>query len=221
MITEETIATLEAIDERFYRESAVAFAKQREQPWPGWARVLAGWTPASVLDAGCGHGRFVEVLPESTEYIGVDRSAALLDRARAKYGDRFAQVDVVRDPLPGCHALVAAFGVLHHVPGEHRRRALIEKLLAAVAPGGRLVVTFWRFAHEERFQKKLVPWDQVGLRSEDVEPNDHLLTFDGRLRYAHHFSDEEVARLVDGLRVLDDFESDGEGGKLNRYLILG
>lgn len=43
-----------------------------------------------ILDAGCGYGRLLDILPASWagEYLGVDLSPSLIERARALYGHR-------------------------------------------------------------------------------------------------------------------------------------
>jgi SAM-dependent methyltransferase len=49
-----------------------------------YLEVLPG---QSVLDYGCGTGRFSEFLPDHAHYIGVDSSQAMLDRAIREHPD--------------------------------------------------------------------------------------------------------------------------------------
>mgnify|MGYP000004235310 CR=1 FL=1 len=79
-----TIAQLNALNRDFYRVAGEDFDRTRGKPWPGWARLLPylrldtvpdsheGFqsnTPTgatlSVLDVGCGNGRFGAFLIEA------------------------------------------------------------------------------------------------------------------------------------------------------------
>lgn len=63
-----TIARLNAINRAFYAATAAEFDRSRSQPWPGWLRLLAHLPlPCpSVLDVGCGNGRFGAFLATSS-----------------------------------------------------------------------------------------------------------------------------------------------------------
>lgn len=103
---------------------------------------------ADVLDLGCGTGAVLQRLlaldRRLGSYTGVDLSAAMLARARAKFGRltyaRFAQVDLRVDPLPdGPFDRIVSAWALEHLP-EPRR--LVEAARARLRPGGRLVLFF-------------------------------------------------------------------------------
>ncbi len=181
-----------------------------------------------VLDVGCGNGRFgiyvIERLgKDGLHYVGLDSSAALLDKARAALAGidaRFEQRDLVDqppdDPL-GQFDLVVLFGVLHHIPGADRRLALIRSLADRVAPGGILAFTEWRFYEVERLRDRIVPFSA----DLSVEPGDYLL--DWRLgeiahRYCHYVDEAEHARLMAaaGLPVLAEYRADAA----NHYTLL-
>ena len=133
---------LHQLNLRFYEEQAEAFSETRSRPWPGCARVLDALAAAHhervrVLDIGCGNGRLLPALQArfgaAIDYTGLDASARLLALARARFGGsaaRFVPTDFLVDPaarvLPeGPFELVALFGVVHHVPGEEARSALL------------------------------------------------------------------------------------------------
>ena len=69
----------------------------------------------------------------------------------------------------------------------------------------------------------------LAIDPEQLEEGDHLLRL-GRsrrsrpsaLRYSHHTSPEEAARLVEDrpASIVDTFDADGRGGRLNLYLVL-
>ncbi|MGH9460977.1 MAG: methyltransferase domain-containing protein, partial [Vicinamibacteria bacterium] len=85
-----TILALNAINRDFYTQRAEEFAATRGGPWRGWRRLLeplqACEEPLSVLDVGCGNGRFGMFLRENLQkpfrYVGIEVSAAALESAR-------------------------------------------------------------------------------------------------------------------------------------------
>jgi SAM-dependent methyltransferase len=251
----KTARALNAINLGFYRGAAAEFAATRRDPWPGWRRLLERVRAEglardlSVLDAGCGHGRFAAFLAgelgsgpaaagPAFRYVGVDASAELLAlaRARAIPGTHWRAGDLVlADPeraLPeGPFSLAVLFGVLHHVPGRERRRRLLEALARRLRPGGLLALTAWRFEAFLRFSSRIVPWRDFAARSGDaidpaqLEPGDHLLawgTGGERVRYCHFCDDAELADLTRDLacEAADAYAADGREGELNRYLVL-
>ena len=191
-----------------------------------------------MLDVGCGNGRFGAYLAAwlggEFSYLGLDASPELLELARRR-GDlppdtTLVERDLVAgrcaEALPGGHhSLVAAFGLLHHVPSFDRRRELLRALGERLEPGGRLAVSVWRFGAFERFRHKQLPFEP-SIRTTDLEPGDVLLSFGkepGAVRYCHFLDEEETDRLLaaGALPCLDRFCADGREGALNHYLVLG
>lgn len=230
----ETVRALWAINERFYRTQAELFASKRTRPWAGMERVLREIPRpiGSVLDVGCGHGRFAAQLHgcgEQPRYLGLDGSPALLKLAAARSdvpsGCRWLEIDLQGDvaDLPrGPFDLIAIFGVLHHIPGETRRLALLAALGERVARGGCLALAFWRTRGDAAPRQRA--WSEAGLRDEDVEPGDRLLSFDGHpelFRYVHFADDAELERVesAPGLPLGLRFTGDGSGDAANAYFL--
>ncbi len=113
-------------------------------PQEEWGREVLDRLPLAgdetVLDAGCGSGRVTELLLERLPHgsvIGVDASAAMVEAARRRLGERaeLRTGDLMELEL---EAPVDAFfsnAVLHWI-GDHDR--LFGRLYAALRPGGRL-----------------------------------------------------------------------------------
>jgi SAM-dependent methyltransferase len=252
-LNQETIAALNAVNCRFYRERASEFSASRERSWRGWIELFERLAPLlprnpAVLDVGCGNGRFARFLLGRSElegawtYRGVDSSPLALEEAKRRLSGRenvlFAEHDFVMDarPLPAVLAgrrfdLVVLFGVLHHVPGRSTRSRLLARLSDALAPGGLLAYTIWRFDRYERFTRKLVPWEEFVARTgskidlEELEAGDHMMAWgSGRdaFRYCHAMSDKEEESLAtrlcsQGSSLVARF---GVPNEPNRYWLL-
>jgi tRNA (uracil-5-)-methyltransferase TRM9 len=225
-----TIQRLNAINREFYRLNADEFDQTRGAAWAGWNPLLAYLTaPLSVLDVGCGNGRFGVFLRDhlgiSLHYHGVDNNAALLNHARAALDGldtRLEERDIVENPPDaGEYDLVALFGVVHHIPGAKERRALMRRLGERVKKGGLLAFACWRFYDYERFRARIVPWPDVI----QVEPGDYLLDWRRgavSLRYCHSVDDAEQDALAaaTGLREVIRYRADGQDGQANQYSIM-
>jgi SAM-dependent methyltransferase len=230
---DNTAAYLNTLNREFYATAAADFHATRGQAWQGWSRLLVHLqAPLSVLDVGCGNGRFGVYLVEQGKtpliYHGLDNSTALLAYAKNALPDRpdvqtrFSPYDLLHDPLPEHqYDLVTLFGVMHHIPGTARRLAFMRALSACVKRGGLLAFACWRFYEYPRFRERIIPWSQAL----DVETNDYLLDWKRgttALRYCHYVDDSEHAALVaaTGMTEIETYRADGEGGQVNLYSLL-
>ncbi len=233
-MNQATIARLNQINREFYRAAAAEFDASRQAAWLGWERLLKSieLPLESVLDLGCGNGRFARFLMarqrQPFHYIGLDSSPDLLRRARrqlaaeARVDASLIKSDLVLDGLPRRSAqLVTLFGLIHHLPGFARRQRLLASAADCVSAGGYMAFACWRFYEDERFRRRIIAWaDDI-----TVEKHDYLLDWrrgERALRYCHFVDDEEHSQLVraTGLAVIADYRADGATGALNRYTIL-
>jgi SAM-dependent methyltransferase len=239
----DTIRRLNQINHDFYAAVADHFDRTRGAAWPGWSALLPHLArlprPFSLLDVGCGNGRFGVFLhswlspsaesPLLLHYHGLDFSAALLERARAALTGlpgmavRIEPRDVLNDPLEDAtYDLIVLFGLLHHIPGHATRRDLLRRLAARLNPGGLLVFACWRFYEQPDDRRRILPWP-ANLQAR-VEPGDYLLDWNtsGTPRYCHYTDDAEHAALVAaaGLPEIATYRADGRDGRANRYSIL-
>jgi len=106
----------------------------------GWrCRKAAAWVPAGarVLDIGCHHGEFFEMLGDRIgPSVGLDPNAP--ERATSRYELRRL---AFRDKLPFPDAsfdVVSMLALIEHVPN---RPELIRECRRVVADGGRVIVT--------------------------------------------------------------------------------
>jgi len=184
-------------------------------------------------------------------YLGVDSSASLLEIAtNVSYGFPvdFLQADLIQLPgeLPaileepeptaagpqvrktpnsppagGGWSLITAFAVLHHVPGNDLRVALLRRARQLLRSEGRLALSNWQFTSSIRLRKRIQPWDSVGFGLE-LDSGDYLLDWRrGQLafRYVHEFDEPELLQLAAecGFVVTETFYSDGADHRSGLY----
>jgi SAM-dependent methyltransferase len=240
---ESVILRLLDLNQHFYQAFAGAFSATRQRIQPGMHRLLPGLAEwPRLLDLGCGNGglgaAWLEVNPAG-EYWGLDFSTGLLGKAEELLhhhpNSQLVQADLGQ---PGWSSVlparewpaITAFASLHHIPGFSRRQALLAEAASLLAPGGRLIFSVWQFQHSPRLVKRIQPWRLVGMDPADLEEGDTLLDWraslpgqpeENGLRYVHQFSEGEMERLATGcgLQRLEQFESDGQGGRLGWYQV--
>jgi SAM-dependent methyltransferase len=132
---------------------AARYDELRPADAPWWQQFeltgTAGLAAATrLLDVGCGTGRLANAAADrfGLRAWGVDRSAAMVEQARAQAGRRVAFRVASADALPfrdGWFDAVTMRLVVHTL-GDTRPNALREAA-RVLAPGGRLFV--WTFAH--------------------------------------------------------------------------
>ena len=94
-----------------------------------------------LLDAGIGTGRNCEFYPPEAEVSGIDTSAAMLERARARCptlaaGDRLYQMDVTALDFPTASFDNAVSSFLFCVLPDHQQVPALRELARVVRPGG-------------------------------------------------------------------------------------
>jgi len=126
------------------------------------ARLLGGRLDVvrgrKVLEAGCGAGRFSEILlANGAKLVAVDLSAAVEANRETcrEYPDYFVcQADILHLPFPpGRFDFVLCIGVIQHTPDPE---ATIAALCAQVAPGGTLVVDHYAPGYEMPFSRRML-----------------------------------------------------------------
>ena len=101
---------------------------------------------------------------------------------------------------------------------------MLRQARQLLAPGGVLIVSYWQFLDEARWQERVLSWETVGLTARDVEAGDALLDWrrDGPgLRYVHHVTPAEASDLARaaGLQVSESYYADGQSKRLNLFQI--
>ncbi len=117
----------------------LAYADERGRPFTDLLARVAAERPRTVVDLGCGPGNLTARLAErwpDADVLGLDSSPEMIDAARAVApGVSFAVADL-RDWSPAAPVdVLVSNAVLQWVPGH---LDLLPRLVAALAPGGRL-----------------------------------------------------------------------------------
>ncbi len=233
-----TAARLIALNREFYDQFGDAFSATRGRLQPGVLRILDSLRgDESILDLGCGNGEVARELARRghrAPYLGLDFSLPLLraaDSPLTGFQAEFREVDLTQLSVnsqqlsvPEHWSLITAFAVLHHIPSEELRLNLLHTVHGLLTDTGRFILSNWQFLNSEKLKARIQPWELAGITSADVDAGDHLLDWKRGgtgLRYAHHFSAEELSALAErtGFRVVDSFLSDGEGGRLGLYQV--
>lgn len=239
---DHTIERLIEINYQFYQSFANQFSETRRRIQPGVLRVLDKLNfEFNILDLGCGNGELASELLKrqfSGKYTGIDFSEDLLriaenvaglDSLTGHLDISFQVADISR---PGWSQIIKgsnydqilAFASLHHIPGKSRRNSTIQEVRKLLADKGDFYFSVWQFLNSERLRKRIIPWESVGIADEMVEDGDYLIDWrrgGSGLRYVHLFSSQDLKELADqnGFQVLEEYYSDGYGGRLGLYQI--
>lgn len=135
-----------------YRRFAGVYDRLIEPMQAGVRRVALDVVPPQptwqVLDVGCGTGTGMTPYVEAgCAVVGVDVSAAMLEQAKARFGDRAEThlTDGATLPFdPDRFDMVTTSMVLHEVPAE-ARAALVAEMIRVAKSDGRLLLIDFRF----------------------------------------------------------------------------
>lgn len=233
------------LNNQFYQLISKDFSKTRQKPWEGWGRVVENIkrnfsekdtipennkkdggskkdnlanVEISVLDIGCGNGRFCEYLHKSLRhfsYTGVDINNDLLLEGKEKckkltgVKTKFIKKDIFLDikNIKGTYNVICGFGVTHHLPDESFREKWFKSLLNLAKKDpetSMIILSFWNFTKMPG--DYLVSWGQKAEKP----------------RYCHKYSGKEISNIVNiykqnGFKLVDRYDADNK----NLYLIFG
>ena len=229
--------TLIDLNRTFYQTFSQQFSATRQRLQPGVLRVLDQISDQdTVLDLGCGNGQLVKELirrDHQGSYTGLDSNSDFLKIAQGEGSARVNIAFLQRD-LSTSHwdknlptdqfDLILAFAVLHHIPSKDLRQQILKKIWEHSVPGGVFIHSEWQLLNSSRLRNRIQSWEQIGINSDQVEDGDYLIDWRSGglgLRYVHVFEPAELDSLAadTGFKILESFNSDGEGGNLAIYQI--
>ena len=230
-----TARRLLEINRDFYDHFGESFSATRQRLQPGVKKILDSiQEDVSVLDLGCGNGHFLRELSRrghKAPLLGVDFSPPLLRDAESTPGVLFHEIDlsqlsVFSDQMSivGGWDVITMFATLHHIPSTEMRLDILKTVRNLMKNDGRFILSNWQFLNSEKLKSHIQAWDKVGINEIELDKGDYLLDWRSGgegLRYAHHFTTEELLGLAEQveMRVIDSFSSDGDGGNLGLYQV--
>jgi trans-aconitate 2-methyltransferase len=116
------------------------FRAERTQPFRDLLALVRRCPGGRVVDLGCGTGELtneVHTTLQAAETLGIDRSAAMLAKARPVEGVRFEEGDIAAFDAAAGYDVIFANAALQWVPDHDR---LLRSLASALRPGGQLAV---------------------------------------------------------------------------------
>jgi len=231
-----TVERLLAINREFYNRFGEQFSATRQRLQPGVKKILETiQADDSVLDLGCGNGHFLRELSRrghKAPLLGVDFSLPLLRDAEPTPGVEFREVDLAKLSVNSEQlsvnsdqwSVITMFATLHHIPCNEIRLDILRTVKKLLKPNGKFILSNWQFLNSEKLRSRIQLWDKVGIDENDLDEGDYLLDWRSGgegLRYAHHFSAEELLGLAGQVEMSpsESFLSDGENGRLGLYQV--
>ena len=141
--------------------------------WAAWARALAHLLPpVEVVDIGCGEGYLtIEVARWAKRVVAIDRSAAVLARAKALAGRRraanitFKRGELAKLPLEsGTMDIALLSQALHHA---EKPAAAAAEAARVVKPGGKVLVLELR-EHDEAWVREKLGDRHLGFSEDEL-----------------------------------------------------
>lgn len=232
-------------------KNAEYFSQTRSQPWRGWVKCLEylkNIENFSVLDLGCGNGRYLDFLTSQDltieKYVGLDSSIELLEIAQKKYSEGIRTATplnpLLANQASGSRGEIEKVKFIEHdlnsrinLDGKFNHIVLWAVLHHIELTSRRIEIIREAIEHLENDGVLAITFWQFGNNKEflekhkiqDLSNNDYILSFgkEKSKRFCHHFSDEEITSILKGLdsiNIISKYQSDGFNDNMNCYVII-
>lgn len=180
---------------------------RRKHIWPEMKKAAAIIIDGqSVLDIGCGSGRFVRALADKKlDYFGVDNSFNMIETAKANHPERsflIADATDLKDISDNSFDIITSFAMWHHLPGRDLQLKALDEMYRVLKPGGKAIITVWRIKEYKRLRKFIALSRFVNIITFNFSAwNDFVFPWkDSRgqvtsQRYYHNFSGTEIRNI--------------------------
>lgn len=185
-----------------YDRIAVDFSRTRARSWPEWDffHPYLG-SGLSLLDAGCGNGRFFDfVRRHDVNYCGLDSSVNLLSEARKKHPDlRLIEGDIRFLPFAdGEFDLVASIAVLHHLKNNNEQLQALSEARRVLRKEAYLLLMVWNLWGNSRYRDFRLEARLRAKKNPACSPQDFYIPWGEEKipRYYYAFQFNELADLL-------------------------
>ncbi|RJO59111.1 class I SAM-dependent methyltransferase [Candidatus Parcubacteria bacterium] len=206
-----------ADNQKVYETIAEQFSQTRHFNWPDFQDFLEYIKAGDkVLDAGCGNGRFLELLKNKpVEYWGIDSSPKLVGLAKQKFpNQRFQTASILALPYPDqTFDVVLCLATLHHIPSDIYRHQAMRELARVLKKDGLLILLNWNLWQVGWWRGQLrICLKKIfqGLPLDFGDVFKYWKNSDGEIigkRYLHGFTFWELKKLAEssGLQTLRQY----------------
>ncbi len=191
-----------------YEKIAESFSESRKELWPELEELKKYIKDGEkILDLGCGNGRLFELFSaqgrpasggKNIEYLGVDFSEKLVNRAKEKYGNYFKVADILNLPFQDNYFdSIWSIAVLHHIPSEQLRLQALQEIKRILKTNGKLIMTCWNL-YQLNYLKLLFKFTLIKLlRRNKLDFKDIFMPWKNTetQRYYHAFTKKELKKL--------------------------
>lgn len=185
-----------------YDRIAADFSRTRSRSWPEWDSFSPYLSSGlSLLDAGCGNGRFFDfVRRHDVSYCGLDISTNLLSEARKKHPDlRLIEGDIRFLPFGDDEFdLVASIAVLHHLKNNNEQLQALDEAKRVLRTNGYLLLMVWNLWSNSHYRTFRLEARLKAKKNPTHSPQDFYIPWGEEkiLRYYYAFQFEELADLL-------------------------
>lgn len=160
-----------------------------------------------VLDVGCGNGRHYELISPVAQYIGVDISKNLVEKARQSFPEGEFQTGNVLNLQFQSNFFDTVYGIalLHHIPSKKMRKKSLQEMHRVLKPKGKLVLTVWDIWEKPARRKEVIKCSLISFfRPSKLDFGDVFLDWHNEKVYFHCFSLKKFKKVVEssGFKVL-------------------
>ncbi len=191
-----------------YDAFATTFSNSRKNlHWPELDYIIVDmmqYTPDSILDIGCGNGRFLEQAEISGlqlwEYLGIDSSEGMIREARKLHPDHHFDICSMLALQTLQHSNTPTFDSLlflasfHHLETRGERIQVLQDSKKLLNPNGHIYMTNWNLLEQEKYN------------SSYHSNGDFDIKIGACSRYYHGFTLEELDELFEetGYRIIEN-----------------
>jgi ubiquinone/menaquinone biosynthesis C-methylase UbiE len=185
-----------------YNLIAPHFHQTRQKPWPELESLKdLFFQGQSVLDFGCGNGRFYSLIKDKNiNYYGVDISEKLINLAQKQVPQgkfKIVNSDLKLSYQDNFFDNLVCIATLHHIPSEKLRRKGVLEFKRVLKNNGTLILTVWDFYHGNNTK-----YLNLVSQNKKLEKGDLFIPWkdnSGKTlaqRYFHAFTIEELKTLI-------------------------